>query len=669
MAPGVSFTKATLSYPVFAADFDPYNRGYLVVAGGGGENRSGVPNKITLLDASSRSTLDVASEIDLPHDEDAVMSLANLASKNGLVTLAGINSSEKSRLADNNQHLRAFAIDYPKKKKDSDEAKENAPAQEEGSISTAGKTKLFKNPKAENSKKENYQRILRLSPAQKRESASKRIGAIATGLNPESELVIFDATTATPKDTEVIQRIYPKEGKEVNDIDIAEESEGEFSVAYCTDYEVYVRRFTYDFAKKKSKSDSKSEGAMAAYTMPFNDVFTPGPRPIIKFLRFLTPYHILLCANLPQRKGAELLVLRKEPFRPGEIILRKKLPKRIKATSGLDVCALDADRKTGARQIVVAVAGHDISIEVYTMEYSGEKTNTLSRFSSVTTLRDVHPIQMTKLAFSRFHSPWPTSSEAPAKSPGPQYLRLASTSLGNTVVVDTFSLNPVHPRKAFSRYVLKSPRGVLSSLFDTGFPVLVIGFVLLVTLILLQSYMDLRSEAYGQPNTVQVVPQSIKNAMARMNLPLPPGARVPQIKVAPTEASASLASLGAEATEKAKTAAFRLADVLQQYSIYPSSAATTVSKAIVIRQDSNSSSDEGRFETVVYNSEAEAQSADPEAKHWDDLTEEQQEKWKQRLIAAGAWTVGEGETILKAVMWREVAKFVGGAVNHALGEL
>ena len=42
----VSYAKHTLDYPVYAADFDPYNRGYLIVAGGGGEGRSGVPNKI-----------------------------------------------------------------------------------------------------------------------------------------------------------------------------------------------------------------------------------------------------------------------------------------------------------------------------------------------------------------------------------------------------------------------------------------------------------------------------------------------------------------------------------------------------------------------------------------------------------------------------------------------
>ena len=46
MASGVSFANITLPYPIFAADFDPYDRGYLVVGGGGGEGKSGVPNQI-----------------------------------------------------------------------------------------------------------------------------------------------------------------------------------------------------------------------------------------------------------------------------------------------------------------------------------------------------------------------------------------------------------------------------------------------------------------------------------------------------------------------------------------------------------------------------------------------------------------------------------------------
>lgn len=46
MAPHISSAKITLSCPLFAADFDPRNNGFLLVGGGGGEGRSGVGNKI-----------------------------------------------------------------------------------------------------------------------------------------------------------------------------------------------------------------------------------------------------------------------------------------------------------------------------------------------------------------------------------------------------------------------------------------------------------------------------------------------------------------------------------------------------------------------------------------------------------------------------------------------
>lgn len=46
MAPNIPSAKITLSCPLFAADFDPRNHAFLLVAGGGGESRSGVGNKI-----------------------------------------------------------------------------------------------------------------------------------------------------------------------------------------------------------------------------------------------------------------------------------------------------------------------------------------------------------------------------------------------------------------------------------------------------------------------------------------------------------------------------------------------------------------------------------------------------------------------------------------------
>jgi len=46
MAPPISYTSIDLTVPLFDCQFDPYNRGYLVVGGGGGENKSGVANTI-----------------------------------------------------------------------------------------------------------------------------------------------------------------------------------------------------------------------------------------------------------------------------------------------------------------------------------------------------------------------------------------------------------------------------------------------------------------------------------------------------------------------------------------------------------------------------------------------------------------------------------------------
>ena len=75
----------------------------------------------TLLDTSKRATLDTTAEIELSSEEDSITSLATLASKDGLITLAGINSSESDQKAGKNEHLRTFDIKYPSKKQVSDE--------------------------------------------------------------------------------------------------------------------------------------------------------------------------------------------------------------------------------------------------------------------------------------------------------------------------------------------------------------------------------------------------------------------------------------------------------------------------------------------------------------------------------------------------------------------
>ena len=157
----------------------------------------------------------------------------------------------------------------------------------------------------------------------------------------------------------------------------------------------------------------------------------------------------------------------------------KKLPSRIKQANSLDVCALDADQN-GNQQFVLAVAGQDNSIEVFTVDYQAA-TDTCSSIRSYLTLRDVHKQVITKVVWAPFHSPARaheqpiTGSNGQAvkrEHPGPQYVRLASTSIGNTVVIDTFPLQPLEPKKGDSRYVLSHPN---DRYFWTGAYILVIS--------------------------------------------------------------------------------------------------------------------------------------------------------------------------------------------------
>jgi hypothetical protein len=49
MPPKIPAAKLTLTYPLYACDFDPSDATKLVVGGGGGAGRSGVGNKIVRL--------------------------------------------------------------------------------------------------------------------------------------------------------------------------------------------------------------------------------------------------------------------------------------------------------------------------------------------------------------------------------------------------------------------------------------------------------------------------------------------------------------------------------------------------------------------------------------------------------------------------------------------
>src|ERR1700733_5493521 len=121
MAPNVFSSKTQLTYPLYAADFDPFNPDFLLVAGGGGSSSTGVPNKISLIDASRKDQLKEVVDIELAKDEDSVTSLAVADSSSAALTaFAGINSSVTDQNAGKNEHLRSFRIGLPARKRRAD---------------------------------------------------------------------------------------------------------------------------------------------------------------------------------------------------------------------------------------------------------------------------------------------------------------------------------------------------------------------------------------------------------------------------------------------------------------------------------------------------------------------------------------------------------------------
>ncbi|SMR56829.1 unnamed protein product [Zymoseptoria tritici ST99CH_1E4] len=642
MAPksNVSYAKHTLPYPIYAADWDPYNRGYLIVAGGGGEGRSGVPNQISVLDVSNRAAISTVADIDLSREEDSISSVANLATKDGLITFAGINSSQADQDAGKNEHFRAFGIRYPPRKKQKTEDEKSEPVK--GNISLLGKRSLF--AKSTAPKKETYQRLLRLSPVQKRDAPGKRIGAIASGLAKDSEVIVFNATVAIPEDRDIITRIALPEKAEAADLDIAVTPESDFSIAYCDDHNIYEQTYRYDFNKKKA--EKRPVGPRRAYQMPVPEGFQdPRSRPKFRCLRFLNAENVVALVNKPNKGGAELRVYHLYPTGPAMELMVKTLPRRIKQASSIDVCAFDAD-KNGNQQFAVAVAGQDISIEIYTTNYQSA-TDTFSGMHSYLTLSEVHGQQMTKIVWSPFFSPPRASDPKDGKGektaatstapvhPGPQYARLASVSYGNTVVIDTFPLKPLEPQNKDSRYVLSHPKE--ERLWKLAYIAIITVIVVMVAMVLATFTADIAEN----PTAMRFLPPGARQYLVPSKDPI----------------TSTLTQTLTRTVQRVSPPTDVLRNAIDEHYADPEAIEAT---AIVV---SDGAGGEG-VKVDVNPDKAGYLEQDPHAKHWHELDDKQKSYWKEKLKAAGQWAEHEGESVLKGVLWSTYAQVAAEVIRE-----
>lgn len=605
-----------------------------------------------------------------------------------MIALAGLNSSLEEQKRGNNQHLRSFKIDLPRKADEEARGKKGAGAgagagdEKKTTIklesSLLSRASLFRT-KVTKAEPDTYQRIVRASPwrlsdGDDQDDEETRVAAITTGLAPSGEIVFFQATQK-PAESDVIGRIQLGDGEEAEDVDIIdlaveEDSKGKknsshkkFRVAYTNGIDVFTCQIS-----SGTRANTSPE-VDCVYTTPLPEKGAKKSRPKFRAVRFLSPTALLLLQNAPDRNGCELMVLelpsptdQKQPALAASIIRRKKLRKTMKIGLGLAVCTLGSGPDTHQRQqqTIIAVTGSDQSIEVLTLDHeSGKKgRQECGHIRPYHTLRDVHPFSVTSICFSNFIVPSSRTIASQGQSQLQQCVKLASVSMGNTVVVNTLPLTPIPTATSGSqRYVLAVPEtwSNLGGLSALTILVLLLG-------IFLQGILEIRGDSPTHLGVGEWIPAQIRDLVVDAPHPSLTSSHDPLITTPPAtagdvvvddddEEEASLSSPSPTATTT--------------ISVVPNIHRQTL-RDILARQDTPNSilvrcSEHNDDEVFIETAQPEDQDQNQEqgVKPWAQLPEDQRALWRQRLVDTGHWSINEGEDILAGVLFGEYRGLVG----------
>ncbi|KAG6031723.1 hypothetical protein E4U41_007473 [Claviceps citrina] len=604
-----------VDYPIYAVEFDPQDANKLFIGGGGGAGRSGVGNKITILDTSVQDEIRIAGEADLSRDEDTVMSLAVGASHGGTSThvFAGINSSAADIAKGKNEHLRVFSAQPAKAKPlpastattTTIPTKQPSRAFPEIDIAEISRTALFANPDDST-----YQRLLRVSGS---------MGAAASALGKEPQVAVFEAAVPNPRPRGVLELT-----KEAEALDLIQTGVDEFQLAYCHRYELYTVQIG-------GKADDREPRLV--FSMPDDH----GERPHFRSMRFLTPEFILAVSNLPKKNtGALIQGLRLPSAGRGNARLaaNARIPGKFSATSlavaNLSPPASPVDA-VGNTQFVVAVAGNNSSIYLYTLEHEVSSTlSLLMKLHPFHTLRNVHgQEQISGLALSTFVPP-KTHIRA-------QSIKLASTSLQRSVVVhniplkklaDTCHKNENGPPTGPVRYVV-----AMRSRGPSAQPLLISLAVIAVILAVVGQSVR---EMYGVGEPV---------IFAHRFLPSWHG-------------SIRNKHNSAEFSQPVRLFEDKLASLAGGMTVLGKGERLVVLEPAAAGADGDGPRQRVRVRVDVHDFESHGP-----GRRWDQLAAEEQHAWKERLREAGAWTQNMGESVFRGVLFGELAGMVGRAVG------
>ncbi|KAL2201279.1 hypothetical protein P885DRAFT_26329 [Corynascus similis CBS 632.67] len=644
MAPTIPSAEVRLSYPLYALDFDPEDANRLVVGGGGGAARSGVGNKISVLNASHDAALQIVSEIELSRDEDSVNTLVVGSRKNNaLLVYAGINSAEEDLKKGKNEHFRVFAADLPSAAKEHPEPK----------ITEVSRSALFSTKDTEA-----YQRLLKISGP---------VGAAATGTigrSKDAQIAVFDMASATSNNPAPRLRGKVELPKEALDMDMLQISDDEHQLVYCDNYDIYTLVV----------SKTATSGPHSVWSMPLDVATGAKDRPSLRCIRFLTPTFVLAVANI-KSGGAVLQGFRLPNLSDlgkegkegqGRLAISAKLPRNITRATSLAVRNLSPRATPSAKQnetqFVIAVTGQDSSITLYTLDHQSiGEINLISNLYPVTTFKEVHAGPISGLAFSAVPPLANQKQQAP-------HIKLASIgSMANTCVIHSLPLRPrllpststsikenqkQSQQQRTAQYTLAlrarrpSPRNLLLG------SALVFAFLAL----LLQSVLEVKGVSRPVVGARSFTPvrwhspgrfYAVADVDANAGEPVPvvvssgggEGAANGGGLLAEYHATKrALQDVGGDGEGKEKNEEKKKEEEVKVVVLHH------VTEEEVVRVEDH---DEARH---------------GQAKGWEELGEEQKEKWKAALRKAGQWGEEMGEAVFKGVLFGEIAGVVGAMV-------
>ena len=553
--------------------------------------------------------------------------------------------------------------------------------------------------------KETYQRRLRLS---KPSEQHPQLGIVATGLAPEGEVIIFDVTHPSPHKADTRQLINLGHAKEAADIDIIASGESGYLFAYCCDSEVFLGRISRDEKKPL-------EQPISIYHAPATT-----PRLAFRFIRFLSPKLLIGVLNLPGWAGAELFLLELDAInRDASVLLRKTLHKRIKAATTFAVATLPSPDITGNVQHVIAIGGQDISVTILTLDCNPESLRNL-KFKEHSIQYDLHPIQMTSLVFSTFKPPGDPIKAAP------QYLKLASTSMSSTVVVQTLPLTPypstVPKRKSTDpgvRYTLIPPKPVKGQT-PLGISVLIAVILVAISAFLLQALIEIRGATPEILGVKDWLSESLREKIAlpwmfdepsiSADLLHPIQSRAQRaydvvkdsistdaadLKSAAKSTMKQVEELASQAKQGVHHHHRKIRDLLSRRAEHLATQLTSDEDEEADDEESSpfdnfhgdqfsdqdddirstenqqarhivikdmGTGDDHAISSHLHHSEAEILEHG-NVREWDDLHEHEKSRWLKKLENAGVWATGQGETVLKGIFFGELAGVVAAAIQ------